>query len=170
MIKTFFYQLWDHRNHNTFCILIHVYYKNKLLTFSIQIILSISKNNSTLYLIKIKLLQDLVLWIPQNINLQTISELHFLFHTTTWLHWPANHSRCGLCMRHGNCLLQVFPTVLFGKGMVIDIEMIKNNNLQQTKQWSLGMSSQLFSGHQNPEIVYVIISFITHRYINLADK
>jgi len=34
--------------------------KTKLSTFPIQIILSISKNNSILYLIKIKLVQELV--------------------------------------------------------------------------------------------------------------
>ena len=40
-----------------------------------------NKNNSTLYLIKMKLLQELV--------------DHFLCHAT-WLHWSTNHSRCGL--------------------------------------------------------------------------
>ena len=40
--------------------MIYFQYKNKLSTFPIQINLSISKNNSTLYLIKMKLLQQLV--------------------------------------------------------------------------------------------------------------
>ena len=59
-------------------------------TFPIQIILFISKNNSTSYLIKMKLLPELIdrfIYVnPENVNLQTISELHFLFHATTWLH------------------------------------------------------------------------------------
>ena len=52
--------------------------QNKLSTVPIQIILSNNKNYSTLYLIKMKLVD--------RFSLQTISELHFLFHSPTWLY------------------------------------------------------------------------------------
>ena len=78
--------------------------KNKLSTFPIQIILCISKINSTLYLIKIKLLQELVYrfnYVNPPKQLQTISELHFLFHAyymaslirKTQYMWTAHASR-----------------------------------------------------------------------------
>jgi len=58
-----------------------------LSSFPIQITLSISTINSTLYLIKIKLLPEIVdrfsFVNPQNVNLQTISELHFQLHGFT---------------------------------------------------------------------------------------
>ena len=74
--------------------------KNKLSTFPTQIILSVSKNNSTLYLTKMKLLQEFC-ESPKHKFTKNYISCSMLLH---YVHGPANHSRCGLNKCRRNCL------------------------------------------------------------------